>query len=164
MFNRGRQYVSDTELNQDFVALRVAQDDGVRPSATMDSPITEAMRTIGKFFFVHAAEADGHLAGLSRQTYEFLHATFGEYLIAATTVNLLIKAGRQRSANWDAPYRTEVQEPLLATLLSLQPFVQRCCSRSRVRKGHTSPRSWRIYANGVTTPISEHTIRLMPGR
>jgi hypothetical protein len=52
---------------------------------------------IGKFFFVHQASAERD--GAKLQTYEFLHATFGEYLVARAVVVALdeLDASRARS-------------------------------------------------------------------
>ncbi|MEU8658844.1 NACHT domain-containing protein [Actinoplanes philippinensis] len=124
MFNRGRQHVSEAELGHDFETIEGGRRRPPRPSRSLDTPISDAMRTIGRFFFVHAAEAEKH-TDQARRTYEFLHATFGEYLIAATTAMLLIDASRNRAISHHAPYQVEVQEPLLASLLSHHPFLKR---------------------------------------
>ena len=125
MFNRGRQYVSESELEHDMEDIDGGTPSTPRPPASMDLPVSRAMRTIGRFFFVHTAEADGHLAEQARRTYEFLHPTFGEYLIAATTFDLLLDAARLRMTKRNAPYNADVQGPLLASLLSHQAFIKR---------------------------------------
>ncbi len=43
-------------------------------------------RLLGEFFFVHAPEAT---AAQVRRGYEFLHATFAEYLVATKVVEVL---------------------------------------------------------------------------
>ena len=50
------------------------------------TPLTQAEIAIGRFFFVQRAQAV--LEGSRMQTFEFLHATFGEYLAARLTVQL----------------------------------------------------------------------------
>lgn len=78
MFNRGRQWVSEIELEADLISLLKG---GIAPrNVGMRTPLTAAQIVVGRFFFVHEAQAtrDGALL----KTYEFLHATFGEYLIA----------------------------------------------------------------------------------
>jgi hypothetical protein len=125
MFNRGRQQISEKELDNDIEAIESRTSSTAAHLNTMELPITQAQHTIGKFFFVHAAEADGNRQGGPRRTYEFLHATFGEYLIAATTINLLLDAARQRRSAHLAPYRGEAEEPLIPPLLSHHPLLKR---------------------------------------
>ncbi|MEU4695407.1 AAA family ATPase [Actinoplanes sp. NPDC023714] len=87
MFNRGRQSTTEGELTADLVAL-------YGPGALEgDEP---GQRLLGEFFFVHAAEATMLGAGdvaarrRERRSYEFLHATFGEYLIAHKVLDELL--------------------------------------------------------------------------
>ncbi len=65
MLNRGRQWVTEEELDADLTAL-------------LGSAGGQAI--VGRFFFVHQAQAlhDGRRL----TTCEFLHSTFGEYLVA----------------------------------------------------------------------------------
>lgn len=69
MFNRQQLWVSEADLDRDLRAL-------VGPAA--------AGLVVGRFYFVHVAQAV-HGTQTSR-TFEFLHATFGEYLIARLVV------------------------------------------------------------------------------
>jgi hypothetical protein len=88
MFNRGGLYIMDTELGTDLAAFDGAPDgDRVR-----------GRRSIGEFFFVHASEADTHLRGEASRCFEFLHATFGEYLVARHVVRIAGRAGRHSTA------------------------------------------------------------------
>lgn len=76
MFNRVLQWVDETELDRDLNALLSPQ-----ARATQDRlRLTPAQLTVGRFFFIHTARAAHD--GQKLQTYEFLHATFGEYLVA----------------------------------------------------------------------------------
>ncbi|MEV4349832.1 hypothetical protein AB0J83_35690 [Actinoplanes sp. NPDC049596] len=85
MFNRGRQFVTDVQLQKDLETLDpeglATQDD--RPGLLQ--PLSEARRTIGRFFFIHTSETGE--PDRARRTYEFLHATFSEYLIAHHAVD-----------------------------------------------------------------------------
>src|SRR5262249_58024271 len=83
MINRQRQWVTEAELETDLVALI-----GRRADASSDfrAPLTQADLTLGRFFFVQRAQAVRD--GSRLQTYEFLHATFGEYLAARLAVQL----------------------------------------------------------------------------
>ncbi|MCG8914466.1 AAA family ATPase [Actinokineospora sp. PR83] len=72
MFNRGRQSISEAELISDLRTLQEEVPDGTR--------------VLGEFFFVHSAEA---LTDVVHRSYEFLHLTFAEYLVARHVVEVL---------------------------------------------------------------------------
>ncbi|MGH3377684.1 MAG: NACHT domain-containing protein [Actinoallomurus sp.] len=80
MFARGRQSVSDAELDRDLALLR-PEPGGADPGD--DAALSLAQRAIGRFFFIHRSEA--HSRGHRTRTYEFLHTTFGEFLVAWLT-------------------------------------------------------------------------------
>jgi hypothetical protein len=78
MFNRRSQWISEADLEEDLTAVF-----GRRHPVTtgsMRAPLGEAETLLGRFFFVHRAQARRDDKRL--ETYEFLHATFGEFLIA----------------------------------------------------------------------------------
>lgn len=79
MFNRRSQWVSEADLSRDLAALLGDRADA-RRSSGMHAPLTAAQIVVGRFFFVHEAKATRD--GRPLQTYEFLHATFGEFLVA----------------------------------------------------------------------------------
>jgi NACHT domain len=83
MFSRRRQSVSAAELNRDLPLL--LRDEGRDDEP--DNAHTPAQRATGRFFFLHTAEASRH--GQPAHSYEFLHATFGEFLTAWLTVRAL---------------------------------------------------------------------------
>ncbi|MFC4059301.1 NACHT domain-containing protein [Planomonospora corallina] len=78
MFNRGRQWVTAEELDADLAALLP----GPPPAAPagFQAALSQADLAVGSFFFVHRSQAVRDRREL--RTYEFLHATFGEYLVA----------------------------------------------------------------------------------
>ncbi|WP_157247264.1 NACHT domain-containing protein [Nonomuraea typhae] len=113
MLNRGRQDITDTELGADLIAL---ED---RPSEAAD--VAEIGRDlVGRFFFVHRAEARTGNEGSVRRCYEFLHATFGEYLVAAHIVESLRTLAAMRSLSG-----RPVDDGFLYALLSHQPLSDR---------------------------------------
>jgi NACHT domain len=121
MFNRGRQDATEEQVGADLVALGVARD-GARGSAEA------GQRVIGEFLFVHAAEGrqrSGGAAsdGITRRSYEFLHATFGEYLVASFIMGELISLARQASARRRGA--ADLDDGLLFALLSHQPLAAR---------------------------------------
>jgi len=133
MFNRGRQDIGEGELGADLAAL-----DPDRPSAERSRLTDAGQRVIGEFFFVHAAEArpltepDEPEAGresrlLSREaprrSYEFLHATFGEYLVASRVMNELADVADRAFSGRRG--RVDPNDDLLYALLSHQPLAAR---------------------------------------
>ncbi|MFF0735962.1 NACHT domain-containing protein [Streptomyces chartreusis] len=118
MLNRRRQWASTAELEEDLVALlgRHAH----KPSSFRE-PLSQADITLGRFFFVQRAQSIR--GGQTLSTYEFLHATFGEYLAARLAVQLLTRLLEHR------PVFSMGSEPLdddmLFALLSFAPVFSR---------------------------------------
>lgn len=119
MFNRRAQWVDEAGLNADLTALGLAR---TRVTAERRRTLTPAQLLIGRFFFVHGSHATQD--GEERSTYEFLHATFGEYLIASLTVRLLVEAARLESASAFAVSRP-TDDAMLYALLSFECLASR---------------------------------------
>ncbi|MEV5572726.1 hypothetical protein AB0L06_21995 [Spirillospora sp. NPDC052269] len=119
MFNRGRQWVSEDELTRDLAAL--LPEPATAHHGSVRAALTPGQVVVGRFFFVHRSQAvqDGEIRG----TYEFLHATFGEYLVARLTVRELsdltstARAARSR--------RLLPDDAFLHALLSFAPLTDR---------------------------------------
>ena len=79
MFNRRSQWVSETDLDIDLSVLLGSRQHIQRPDG-LRTQLTAAQLAVGRFFFVHESQATREDRRL--QTYEFLHATFGEFLVA----------------------------------------------------------------------------------
>ena len=132
MFNRGRQEISEEELGADLVALGGDQMQVDRPR-----PVEAGQRVIAEFFFVHAAEARivigrsgaeaDRLAGSRGErplrSYEFLHATFGEYFVANRVMSELADVAAKAFAGRRGPAAAD--DDLLYALLSHQPLTAR---------------------------------------
>ncbi|MFE2755608.1 NACHT domain-containing protein [Actinosynnema sp. NPDC059335] len=118
MFNRGAQWIDETGLDDDLNALLPGSHDGRDRNR-----LSSAQLAVGRFFYVHAARAahDGRVS----QTYEFLHATFGEYLVA----RLVHRVARQVLAEERAamsPYgRRATGTGWLEPVLSFAPLTTR---------------------------------------
>lgn len=157
MFNRGRQDITEAELGADMAALNEDLLAGSRPAEL-------GQRLIGEFFFVHAAEAqplspveqpsdapDSAVRGraTARRSYEFLHATFCEYLVASRMVNELVDVAETALAGRRSP--REPEDDLLFALLSHQPLAAR--------------RSTVSFAKELSTNLSDaersHTLELL---
>lgn len=117
IINRRRQWVTEAELDTDLAALLgrpAAQQAGFR------TPLTQAQIAIGRFFFVQRAQAV--LEGERMQTFEFLHATFAEYLAARLTAQLAADLLQPRSSLIVNP---AITDDLLYALLSFAPLSSR---------------------------------------
>ncbi|MBN6050693.1 hypothetical protein JYK22_02010 [Nonomuraea sp. RK-328] len=113
MVNRGRQDITDAELGADLIALEERQSE-VADVAEIGRDL------VGRFFFVHRAEARTGNDDSIRRCYEFLHATFGEYLVAEHIVDLLRTLATMRALS-----SRPVDDGLLHALLSHQPLSNR---------------------------------------
>ncbi|ONI83714.1 hypothetical protein ALI22I_35230 [Saccharothrix sp. ALI-22-I] len=121
MFNRGARWVDETELDHDLnallpMAVRGAQDRRFR--------LSPAQLVVGQFFFVHAAQAayDGRVLS----TYEFLHATFGEYLVARLVHRASMEVLTRARMTTSSLYSRPVSSPgWLEPLLSFVPLTAR---------------------------------------
>ncbi|MEV4347339.1 hypothetical protein AB0J83_23030 [Actinoplanes sp. NPDC049596] len=119
MFNRGLQYVSEQDLESDLATVRPTED---LPAARAGEPLTRAKRTVAGFFFVHVAQAGDDSRAPTRRTYEFLHATFAEYLVAEHIVELLSDLVEDRRRPRRAAL-ARLDDTMLRYLLSHQPLT-----------------------------------------
>ncbi|MEN3536975.1 hypothetical protein AAH991_17820 [Microbispora sp. ZYX-F-249] len=122
MFDRGRQWVTTEDLDNDLAALLPAP---ANHTTSFQTPLSQADKVIGKFFFVHQASAIQDSASL--RTYEFLHATFGEYLVARMTRDVLRGMVAREIAAAADPYlgRPQPDDGLLYALLSFSVLTER---------------------------------------
>jgi hypothetical protein len=138
MFNRGKQYVRESDLQADLDAFAVGNDQG-------EVRTDRGTRLFGEFFFVHAAEAillgadevtagapEGRVRNETDRSYEFLHATFGEFLTARMTLEALRDAA-------DAAYggsrgSREPDDDFLYAILSHQALPIRRTSVTFIRE------------------------------
>ena len=89
MFNRRSQWVPEADLDIDFTALLMDKWPHEREPAQSRTELTIAQLTVGRFFFIHEARATHGNRQL--RTYEFLHATFGEFLVSRLVVHVLTR-------------------------------------------------------------------------
>ncbi|WP_285730343.1 hypothetical protein [Nocardiopsis sp. ATB16-24] len=97
MFTRRKQSVGADELDRDLAVLM--PEAALRPSDTdLHGRIAPAHQVLGRFFFVHEARAK--VADGDASVFEFLHATFGEYLVARAVVAVLDDLDESRSRSY----------------------------------------------------------------
>ncbi|SEH02001.1 hypothetical protein SAMN05444920_12357 [Nonomuraea solani] len=118
MFNRGRQWVTEDELSADLTALSPAPV-VERHLRDFHAPPTPAQQVIGRFFFIHQAQALRKDTRLT--TCEFLHATFGEFLVARLILRELLDLAEVAMAH----SRHAVDDGFVRTLLSFAPLTLR---------------------------------------
>ncbi|MEV4519808.1 AAA family ATPase [Micromonospora tulbaghiae] len=114
MFNRRVQWATEIELDQDLAVLPFGGT--TREDVGLRTPLLAAERLLGRFFFIHRARTSGDER--RRETYEFLHATFGEYLVArliGQIVDDLVAKQAAASLSWDGD---RIDDDLLNALLS----------------------------------------------
>lgn len=121
MFNRGTQWITETELDADLAGL-------FGPPATGDrhglrAPLGAAEIALGRFFFIHRSRASRDTGEL--RAYEFLHATFGEFLVARAVWLALQEAAALESASAFALGTAVVPDARLHALLSFAPLSTR---------------------------------------
>ncbi|WP_353944804.1 helix-turn-helix domain-containing protein [Streptomyces sp. HUAS MG91] len=107
MFNRGQQSVGADQVEEDARAL-------LGPNG--DHGVWADDRAFGRFFFIHEAQAC--VGGRRRRTYEFLHATFSEYLVARSVWRSLLAAAAPPAPDAGRP-------PLPVDLLSFAQLTDR---------------------------------------
>lgn len=120
MFNRGHQWATEDELSLDLTALF----GNVRhsPDAGFAAASTPGQIVVGRFFFVHQAQAVRNDIRLA--TCEFLHSTFGEFLIARLIVREL-KDLATVSAVTTTRNRQVADDGFLRSLISFAPLTMR---------------------------------------
>ncbi|MFE0591887.1 NACHT domain-containing protein [Micromonospora echinospora] len=122
MFNRGVQWVTEDDLEVDLAALPFLATGPPTPRGGSDlrAPLRPAEIVLGRFFFVHHSQATRDDTRMA--TYEFLHATFGEFLIARTTALVLRDLTAVAAAS---SLRPDVDDDPLAALLSFATLTGR---------------------------------------
>jgi len=123
MFNRNRLWIGERELDADLAGLDLTPS----TAATTDqfrTPLTAAQEMVGRFFFIQRSQAlrDDQVL----QTYEFLHATFGEYLIARMLVQAVREVVAIEAVGARGPrLRRQPRDDLIQTLLGYTPLTAR---------------------------------------
>ncbi|MEU7477826.1 ATP-binding protein [Lentzea sp. NPDC042327] len=118
MFQRGTKWVAGNAIDEDMTALL---HPGVpQPRHGIRRPLSEGDRVVGRFFFVQCAMAirDEHRL----HTYEFLHATFGEFLVARFTWTVLNDL-RERESAGRRITGAQPDDSMLWALLSFAPLT-----------------------------------------
>jgi hypothetical protein len=124
MFHRLRLWVTTAELDADLAGLDLPSR-RPRPADGFRGALSAGQETVGRFFFIQRAQALQDDQTL--QTYEFLHATFGEYLVARLVVRAVREAAAVSRARSVRMGRRD-EDDLLQSLLGYTPL----CARNTV--------------------------------
>ena len=117
MFNRNAQWVTEAQLESDLAALPFGSPTAAAsPTVDLRAPLRPAEIVLGRFFFVHRAQASRDDSRL--ETYEFLHATFGEFLVARLVWQVLADIVAREAAATMSFGGEPVDDDLLHALLS----------------------------------------------
>jgi len=120
MFNRGRLWVSEQDLDGDLATLLGPASSKARG---LRAPLDEAQIVLGRFFFVYRAQAPQD--SLTLEAYEFLHSTFGEYLLARFTIEVLDDVAARHAAGTLRFASEAIDDDLLKALLSFGVISER---------------------------------------
>ena len=127
MFGRSRQWVSEAELDADLSALLGPPGIQSAPGG-LRAPLTAAQTVAGRFFFVHEAQATRDNTRL--RTYEFLHVTFGEYLVARLVTRELNDLNDAARRSVGRARQVPADDAFLYALLSFMPLSMRATTVS----------------------------------
>ncbi|MEU0571406.1 hypothetical protein ABZ297_39250 [Nonomuraea sp. NPDC005983] len=122
MINRGRQWVAEDDLEADLRALFGPRSQTGEPYG-FRRRLTRAEEVIGGFFFVHRTQALRDQQRL--RTYEFLHATFGEYLVARLLARELVDLAQELAFAASRNRPTAPDDSFLHALLSFAVLTVR---------------------------------------
>ena len=122
MFARGRHWVREDELDADLPVL-LGPPSGQAPPRGFRAPLTAAQIAFGRFFFIHNAQVD--LDNTELSSYEFLHATFGEYLIARLVTRELLELSEIARQQVGRTRQQALNDSFVHALLSYMPLTAR---------------------------------------
>ncbi|GAA2376677.1 hypothetical protein [Dactylosporangium salmoneum] len=119
MLNRGRRFITRQELEQDYRALGLS-----RAGKLGNEHVVSADDAVGQFFFLYRAMAQ-HRGSVLNEGYEFIHATFGEFLGARMVAHQLAQAAAvtQRAPVWDRAEAERHARSLLIPHLARRPLA-----------------------------------------
>ena len=118
MLNRGRHFITRQEVIEDFHTT------GVGRESSSHSELTSVDDAVGQFFFLYRAQALHEEAALS-EGYEFIHATFEEFLAARIIAKQLARASEvvENAPVWDRLEEEKHARSLLTPYLARRPLA-----------------------------------------
>ncbi|MET8151320.1 NACHT domain-containing protein [Actinoplanes sp. NPDC049668] len=95
ILNRGGDVILEAELDADIPQLLWERDLRPAHAGAEHRALTVGQLMVGRFFFVHESRATRDTGGPER-SFEFLHATFGDFLAARQIVAYLVDLAEER--------------------------------------------------------------------
>jgi predicted kinase len=95
ILNRGGDVILEAELNDDLPHLLWEADLRRARADSANRALTVSELMVGRFFFIHESRATRDTGGPER-SFEFLHATFGDFLAARQLVAGLVDLAEER--------------------------------------------------------------------
>jgi hypothetical protein len=132
MFNRRRPWATEEELDHHLPALLPTPTLRPRPQPGMRSALTPSEQAVGRFFFVHQSRATRD--GRDLRTFEFLHATFGEYLLGRLVARELSDLASAARLNQGRSRPVPIDDAFLHAVLSFAPLTMRGTAVSFLRE------------------------------
>lgn len=96
MLNRGGDVIREVDLETDIRHLLISDDLSPARSDSMRRALTVGQLLVSRFFFIHESQASRE-TGTPERSFEFLHATFGEFLAARQIINALMDLVEDRA-------------------------------------------------------------------
>jgi hypothetical protein len=122
MFNRRRESAGETDLDTDLEAFARER---VGSAAVWPGVSRSTQDLASRFFFIYEAQAT-HSDGRTSRSYEFLHATFGEFLVARLAVQLSVEAAAKATESRDLPDGHRGIEAVTRLLRAILSFSALC--------------------------------------
>jgi hypothetical protein len=123
MFNRHRQWTTEEELDRDLPTLLHELAPRGRRGGDLRAELSPSEQAVGRFFFVHQGGATRD--GRALHTFEFLHATFGEYLLGRLVSTELTDMADAVRTSRHRTRTTDVDDAFLHSILSFAPLTMR---------------------------------------
>ncbi|GIE75209.1 hypothetical protein Aph02nite_11590 [Actinoplanes philippinensis] len=156
MFHRLRLWATADELDADLTGLGLRAS-GAPETEGFHRAFTAGEEMVGRFFFIQRTQAVQE--DQTRQTYEFLHATFGEYLVARLVVHAVDQGVALSRARTGRLGHAE-DDTLLRDLLGFTPLCARSTVVPFLRKMlRTGSRDWLLAKLRVAVTRPTHTPR-----
>jgi len=125
LFNRGKPAVTEEEIDSDLAAFGLRDNTPKRAFSEFGRHFSSAQLVVGRFFFIHQSRA--LLDGTWQNSYEFLNATFAEYLVARLTFYALDRIVKLAAIDRNLAPRLgpNMADHELWALLSFAPLTDR---------------------------------------
>jgi predicted kinase len=95
ILNRGGDVILEVELDSDLPHLLGSTDAARDGAGSLHRALTASQLLVGRFFFIHEARAT-RATGAPERSFEFLHATFGDFLAARLVVAAMVDLADER--------------------------------------------------------------------